>query len=110
MVQLVSTGEALMERRIAETPPGGVRAGSRDRDGDGEARFARGVGDVDEDAVLDRLGAGVGVDHGTECGGNGGLGHGRIPLRERGGGNRSVRGAGETGDGAPRRSAAGMVE
>ena len=28
-------------------------------DGDGEARFARGFGDVDEDAVLDRLGAAV---------------------------------------------------
>ena len=55
-----------------------VPNGTRDRDGNLEARLAGGVGDVDEDAVLDRLGAGVGEDHGTECGGVGGLGHGRV--------------------------------
>ena len=63
--------------------------GAGERDGDVETGFARGFGDVDEDAVLDCLGAGVGVDHGSECGGVAGLRlrHGRllpIPRRERG--------------------------
>ena len=45
-----------------------------------ETGFARGIGDVDEDAVLDRLGAGVGEDQGIECGGVAGIGHGRVPC------------------------------
>ena len=80
--------------------------GARDGDGNLETGFARGFGDVDEDAVLDRLGAGIGEDHGIECGGVAGLGHGRVPVRGRYGGDRSGRGAGETGDG-PRRGYAG---
>ena len=42
-----------------------VPDGARDRDGDVETGFARGVGDVDEDAVIDRLGAGVAIT--TPC-------------------------------------------
>ena len=53
--------------------------GARDGDGNPETGFARGFGDVDEDAVLDRLGAGVDGDDGIECGGVAGFGHGRVP-------------------------------
>ena len=53
---------------------------ARDCDGNLEPRLARGIGDIDEDAVLDRLGAGVGEDHGTEWGDGGGIGHGRVPC------------------------------
>ena len=61
--------------------------GARDRDGNLETRFARGFGDVDEDAVVDRLGAGVGEDHGIECGGVAGIGAWSGSLRERDGGD-----------------------
>ena len=58
----------------------GVPHRARDRDGNLEARLAGGFGDVDEDAVLDRLGAGVDGNDGIECGGVAGFGHGRAPC------------------------------